>query len=337
MSDAPACKLIDAYAHVGAPRFGSAEEALAVGDRWGISNVNLVLGPGVPNLAALRRAQELGGDRVRCFGIPFGGTEAQRNELADVQLRLGIAGMRLMPFEIASNATILDKLGERGLWLFAINPYDSAEVIRALLDWLEKYPHGRIASSHFLRPMRVDQACDDSVLFRELLAHPRFFAILSRHGGTDSREPYPHEDHRPWVEDLVDIMTWRKLMWGSEYPVLYWRNERIDEAIRWIDALGVALSPTDRGKFLGGNAQRLFFDAPAPPAAGIETPPWVAEQWSRQGVVPLFPTQQACFSVPMSLYEKLHSEYVRLIGDHPELKFNDYLVDVLQRHVARDM
>ena len=45
--------MIDAYMHVGEPRFGSAAEALATCDTWGIHEAVLVLGPGVPDIPAL--------------------------------------------------------------------------------------------------------------------------------------------------------------------------------------------------------------------------------------------------------------------------------------------
>ena len=37
--------IIDAYMHLGKPRFGSAAEALATCDKWGIQKAVLVLGP----------------------------------------------------------------------------------------------------------------------------------------------------------------------------------------------------------------------------------------------------------------------------------------------------
>jgi hypothetical protein len=85
---------IDAYAHVGEPRFGSAREVVAILRYYGFEKMVLVLGPGIPDIAALVEARRIGGDDVRVMGIPFGETEEQRLELAEVQLRAGISGMR---------------------------------------------------------------------------------------------------------------------------------------------------------------------------------------------------------------------------------------------------
>ncbi len=320
---------IDAYAHVGEPRFGSAEEAVAVMDRWNTERAVLVLGPGIPDLEGLRKARELAGDRIRYMGIPFGETEEQRSQLAQVQIRMGISGMRFMPFELPPNAEVLARLGERGLWLFAINVHESAEITRTLLDWLEDHPEGAIASPHFVYPNPIDEAADDPCLLRDLLRHPRFYAILSRHGGA-SQQPYPHEDLRPWVEGLIEEMGWEKLMWGSEYPCLYWRNEQIDEARRWVHELGIELTGEQRAAFFDGNARRLFFDDQAPPAEDVAVPAWVEEQFNRDRTVGLFP--RTALQVPMSDYRHLLAGYIEASAANPTLRFAEYVASRLGEH-----
>lgn len=56
-------------------------------------------------------------------------------------------------------------------------------------------------------------------------------------------------------------------MWGSEAPVIYWRDESIAEAMTWSDQLR-----PDRDEFFGGNAQRLLFDRTLPPLGKLELP-----------------------------------------------------------------
>ncbi|MFO8008412.1 MAG: amidohydrolase family protein [Candidatus Brocadiia bacterium] len=317
-------RCIDAYAHAGQPRFGSGEEAIGVFDRWGIEKGVLALGPGIPDLAALGRARDLAGERVRLIGIPFGETGDQRQKLAYVQLAMGIEGLRLMPFEVEPNAAILDRLGEAGLWLFAINIYDSVPVTEYMLDWLERHGEGRIAAPHFLKPCTIEEGAESPARFRELLAHPRFHAILSRHGGVGSRRPYPHEDLRPWVQEVAEIMTWDRLMWGSEFPVLYWRNEQVDEARRWILELGVELPEEDKDKFFYANAQRLFFAEPAPPAEAAEVPDWVEQQFNRDADVTLF--RPRGLDVPMPQYARLLSAYLRANEQERALTFGEFII-----------
>ncbi|MBD3241540.1 MAG: amidohydrolase family protein [Chitinivibrionales bacterium] len=324
---------IDAYAHVGLPRFGSAREALAVFDRWNIERGVLVLGPGIPDVHALADALRVAGERVRCMGIPFGATDEQRRELAETQLTLGISGMRLMPFEVGPNRAILSMLGERGLWLYAINPHRDAAVTRSLIEWLEAYPGGRIAAPHFVEPVTLTQAAGDIGATRELLAHPRFCAILSRHGGA-SACPYPHNDLKPWVESIIETVGWDRLMWGSEHPVLYWRNERIDTAMNWLDGLGVMPGPHERERFLYGNARRLLFAEPAPSSGKASPPAWLDEQFDRKGTVPML--QRTTLTLPMTDYAVLLSDYLHRQADERLLRFGDYLAGQLSRR-AREL
>ncbi|MFW5863815.1 MAG: amidohydrolase family protein [bacterium] len=321
-------KIIDAYAHIGVPRFGSASDVLGVFDRWNIEKGVLVLGPGIPDLKSLETARDMAGDRIRYMGIPFGESDDQRRELCDIQIKIGISGMRLMPFEIHSNPYIMDRLGEAGLWLFAINPYGDMKMTRVLLDWLEKYPGGKIASPHFLIPETIDQRTDDPALFRELLSHPRFHAILSRHGGVGSQQDYPHLDLKPWVEEIAEIMSWDRLMWGSEFPVMYWRNEQIDTCRDWISNLGVEMSEEDRAKYLGGNAQRLFFDAPAPAHEPVTIPLWVANQYHFEGSIPMFPARQK-LPLPMKAHEKILTAYLKANEEDRSLNFADFMAKLL--------
>lgn len=330
MVDKAKCRnggVIDAYAHVGQPRFGSAREALDVFERWGIERGVLVLGPGIPDLDALAEAIRMAGDHVRCMGIPFGATDKQRRELAECQLTLGISGMRLMPFEVAPNRGILSMLGERGLWLYAINPHRDAAVSRALIAWLEMYPHGHVAAPHFVEPASLADVAGDVGVARELLSHPRFSAILSRHGGA-SMCPYPHDDLKPWVETVVELVGWDRLMWGSEHPVLYWRNERIDTAMEWLDHLGVTWAPDERKAFLHDNAERLLFADPPPPSDSCSIPAWLDEQFDRSGSVPML--QRATLNLPMPDYTVLLSDYLRRQAGDRSLRFAEYLGEQLR-------
>jgi predicted TIM-barrel fold metal-dependent hydrolase len=314
--------LIDAYCHVGQPKYGGPEEAIATLERWGVDRAVFVLGPGVPDLEALRRVREVWGDRARTMGIPFGATEAQREELAEVQLALGITGMRLMPFEIEPNPGVLAKLGEAGGGLLAINVYQSAAVMRALLRWLDSYPEGFIAAPHFLQPRDLESGTEDVDLFGKLLAHPRFNAIFSRHGGA-SGEPYPHEDLRPWVEPILDTLGPDRVLWGSEFPILFQRDEQFDDALGWLEALGIELVESEREAVFGGNARRLFFDRPAPSVESVEPPDWWHEQFRTDGQVAAL--RQGDIQLPDSTWQTLLSDYLRKCGDRRDLRFTDYL------------
>lgn len=323
--------LIDAYAHIGYPHYGKAEELLAIWRQRKIAGGCIALPPNLPDLVDLQNARSAAGDRVRLFGIPYGDDPADRRRNAEDQVRLGIAGMRLMPFEIIPNPAVLDLLGEHGLCLMAINVYGSAEVTRTMLDWLEQHPCGTIAAPHFLHAGSLETGAADAGAFRELLQHPRMHAIFSRHGGA-SGKPFPHEDLRPWVDEIAPLLTWDRILWGSEFPVLYHRDEQIDEAMGWIESLGVTLSPEEKAGYLGGNVQRLLFDHPAPPGQDLEPmPSWVVEgiRQYREHAKPVPTVRTGPFQLPLELHGRLLSTYLEVQESEPDLRFQDYLVRIL--------
>ena len=258
---------IDAYCHVGLPRFGTVEDAWVVLKQAGIERAVFVLGPGVPDYATLFSALRYYGERARGVGIPFGETFDQVRASVMLQLRAGVLGFRVEPQALLAYPALWETVGTQGRWLYAIGAFSAPEATRALLDWLERFPEGQVAAPHCLspEPFLTGMAADDAR--RALASHPRFYPIFSRHGGVGSHEPYPHRDLRPWVEQLIDLAGPDRMMWGSEYPVLFWRDETLGRCLGWLEALlAEAFGSEARRAFLGGNAHRVFFGRPAPPA-----------------------------------------------------------------------
>ena len=313
--------MIDAYLHLGGPRFGSAELALREMDRHGIDRGILVLSPTSADFAAVRAARKLRGVRVRMVGNPYGETDAERSELIAWQIALGITALRLMPHDVAANQKGLELMGEAGRWLFAINPYDHPEVLESLLAWLEKYPSGRIAMPHCLKPIPFDQLPAPET-FRKFLAHPRVFPILSRQGGTGTKESYPHADLRPWVDDVFETAGAEKILWASEYPVLIYRDETLTQAIDWIRELIPELSDSDYKAFTEGNAARIFFDEAAPEDRAGPIPEWFQPD-IRNGWSP--PYAQRGIKISPDAAEVLLKEYLDQLDPAEPITYSEFL------------
>ncbi len=321
--------VIDSYCHVGLPRFGSAEDALAVADPWRITNSVLVLGPEVPDYYTLFHAMQTFGERVRCVGIPFGGTPDQITESVVLQLRAGVLGLRVEPRALLAYPSIVQHLGERGRWLYAIGAGDSDEVALKLLAWLDAYPDASIAAPHFLKPHPLFEVGRDHGLLRALVSHPHFHPIFSRHGGMGSREPYPHKDFTAWVEQAIDTSGWENVLWGSEYPVYSWRDETMEMCLQWLPSLLENMTPSQRAAVMHHNAQRLIFDQQAPVLETVNLPDWIETQFNRERTVPLF---SAGFHIPMHVYHSLHHRYVQALDQDPELRLSAFIVQLLQAY-----
>lgn len=324
--------LVDAYAHIGDPKYGTLPDVEIFFQRLGIEQAVLALGPGIPDLESLVRARQRFGERIRYMGIPFGESEAQRRELGELQLKIGISGMRLGADELEPNHALIEQLGEAGLCLYAINPFSSGAAIRFLLDWLEQHPAGTVASPHFLRTAPIAERVADAGLFKTLLQHPRYHAIFSRQGGTGTTQPYPHRDLLPWVEEIAELVGWRRILWGSEFPIIYQRNEQPEAVRDWLLHLGVSLTQQDAADFYANNARRLLFADSAPPMEEITIPDWVAQQIDQASTVYLFPANR--IFIPMQTHRVLLARYMEMTETAPELTFADFIAQELSAHAA---
>ena len=317
----------DAYCHIGLPRFGIAEDAISVLDQNGVQKAIFVLGPMVPDYATLFSALNKYGNRIRGVGIPFGQNQSQVNEIVALQLEAGALGLRLQNDEIRQYDEALRLLGEAERWLYAVSFIQHDDLVKKLLAWLEKYPQAKIAAPHFLSPQsKLHNSLSDGPR-RELLSHPRFYPIFSRHGGVGSQQPYPHPDLAEWVNQVVDLTGWERILWGSEYPVIYWRNESLATCQQWLSDLRPDLTSTQKTAFYGANVQKAIFDAPAPAPTTVNIPTWVESAFNRQRVVPLF--EKTGLDIPMSLYQELHHQYVQALQHQPDLAFKDFITQRL--------
>lgn len=297
--------IIDAYCHVGLPRFGSVENALTVAKLFGIEGSVLVLGPAVPDYESLFRAIRQYPDRVRGIGVPFGDNERQQAEVADLQVRAGISGIRLSGNDLLKYPSIPDLFGLAGRWIYAVELIDNAPAAEYLLDWLERYPLSRIGAPHFLRS---DKDALEGPL-RDLVSHARFHPIFSRHG-RDSQSPYPHEDLRPWVDAVVSVSGWERIMFGSEYPINFWRDETMPSCLEWVDHFGVT-DPLDR--FRGATAKRVLFDPEPPEREDVEIPLWIEDQMKEIRPVPLKDGRE----ISMDEISKWQNDYIEALKQDP--------------------
>ncbi|TVR57664.1 MAG: hypothetical protein EA426_11845 [Spirochaetaceae bacterium] len=321
--------LVDAYMHVGSPRFGTTEQALETCDRWGIKKAVLVLGPGVPDIRAIYDAARARPDSIRTVGVPFGDTAERRRECVELCIEAGAVGVRLQGNEPIENPAILDLIGKAGLWVYATDPLRSAQHAAIFSEWLESYPTARIAAPHFLRPTTAPLETADA---ERLVAHPRFFAIFSRHGGVGSAHRYPHTDLRPWVERVIELCGRERILWGSEYPVLYWRDERIDAAVRWITELGIEIDEPAFAAYAANTADALFFSGSPPTARLRELPEWLAGFTVDR---PVLIAENGPIALPGDVYEPLFAAFHAQHRPESSMTFSEFCVEQLRVRAAQ--
>jgi Amidohydrolase len=271
-------ELIDAYVHVGLPRFQNVRHYRPMMSRAGITRAVLCSFDSSPDLAAIHAAFTGSPDRFRGLGVPLGRDRAEILAAAEAQLSAGFAGLRLSDADVTDRPWLLDLLAERRGIAVVCGRASSPACARGILTYLERHSDATVVGGHFAGADDPASAIQGPAA--DLFAHPRFFVVFSRQGA------YASSAIRSWAEAVIARTGWQRVMWGSEAPVLFWRNETIEDAIVWINQLSPA--PEERDRFFRGNAHRLYFDRPVrvgplelPFAPGERARPFPATMWAR--------------------------------------------------------
>lgn len=244
--------LTDAYAHVGLPRFQSVEDYAGIMARSGVSRAVLCAFDSSPDLLAIHTAFSRAPDRFRGLGVPLGNDRAEIEAAVRAQLEAGFSGLRLTDADVIERGWLLDILAEHGRMPVVCGAASADPCARILLASLERHPQSIIIGGHFAgvdAPARLQSGAA-----AELFAHSRFNVVFSRHGA------FAPDAIKAWAEAVLVRTGWSRVLWGSEAPVLFWRNETMATALSWVD--GLRPTPEERQLFLSGNAQRLYFDQP---------------------------------------------------------------------------
>lgn len=262
--------MIDGYAHLGLPRFWAAADYRSVMRAMGITGALVCPFDSCPDIAECHRAMEEEPEVFRGFGLPLGASPTEVEAMVLAQLEAGFDGVRIGERQLAAQPWALDALGREGGVAMVVGSHGLATVAATLLDFLDRWPTALVIAPHFAGPT------DPSVLLKAgpvgtLFAHARFLVVFSRQG------IFPEPLIAQWAEALVQTCGWERLMWGSEAPIPFWRDESVAATPRWIERL--APDPAERAGFHDGVARRAVFARTRRPVQPLRLPidPWRCE------------------------------------------------------------
>lgn len=262
--------MIDGYAHLGLPRFWTLADYQQIMRLIGIEKAMVCPFDSCPDIAECHRAIVAAPDRFRAYGLVLGRDRAEMERGLHAQLEAGFDGFRLGDAKLAEQPWILDVLGREGAIPLAVGSRGLAAAAPALVAFLDRYPNAIVVSAHFAGPT------DPAVLrgagpVRALFSHPRFHVVMSRQGMFEAAML------KAWAEGLIEVVGWRRLMWGSEAPVPIWRDEKLKRTPDWITQF--APDPAQRHAFFTGNGERAVFSRPVRPVRPLTLPldPWAHE------------------------------------------------------------
>lgn len=244
--------VIDAYAHVGLPRFQTVAHYRMLMGKAAIGQAVLCSFDSSPDLAAIHAAVGASPEVFRGIGVPLGEGRAEIEAASRAQLDAGFGGLRLTDKDVADRPWLLDVVAEAGGVAIIVGQASAPSCARVLVEHLERHKSLRIVGGHFAG-VGAPQTLNDGAT-ADLFKHPRFFVTFSRHGG------FAAAPLQAWAEAVLSRTGWSRVMWGSEAPVLFLRNETMAEAVAWVD--GLAPTPEQRTDFFEGTARALYFGQP---------------------------------------------------------------------------
>jgi predicted TIM-barrel fold metal-dependent hydrolase len=312
--------IIDFYAHVSLPRFLSTEECLRLMDLHGIEAAVLSTAETCPDAQELSRAITRHPDRFRAVGMPLGADDDAIADNIRAQLDCGFSGIRLPAALIARNPAFLDIIGEAKKFAIVVGESGLRAGARVVADFLDRYPESFIVAGHFGGAADPKLLAEDDDVAR-MFAHPRLYVAFTRHGAMR------HLPVVAWAQALVERVGWRRLLWGSEWPVALWRNETYRSTLDW--ALQFEPSDADLKAFRYDNAKQLLFSngpVAAKPASGaLDLMPF-----RRQADIWLFPPS---LDVPEEQHRGLYHAYMEW-GGESRGTYDKFIVAMAERGIA---
>ena len=173
-------------------------------------------------------------------------------------------GIRPMLQDLADDAWILRPRVVESLRLIASTdfPFDFLVYTRHLphvLRALELVPNLRAVIDHIAKPdIKAHQMEPWKRLMSEVAAHQNLYAKLSGMITEADHENWSADDLRPYIEHVVDIFGWNRVMFGSDWPVcrLAGEYDQVIDSLRQV--LGPRLDKQAEQALFGGSAQRFY-------------------------------------------------------------------------------
>ena len=133
--------------------------------------------------------------------------------------------------------------------------------LRVLSGWMQRYPEVKVVLTHGFNsgPFRDGDTVSipDRVFAATPIDNPNLYLQVTFAVFFAERWDYPMPQIRPALEKLVRHFGARRLLWGSDIPVilLYWTYRQSREYIRrYCDFL----APSEMDMLMGGNMARLM-------------------------------------------------------------------------------
>ena len=213
----------------------------------------------------LKTVQQQYPDRFFCFAmvdyLKDGFSEQAHHLMANEGFRgIAIPGHRLMGRPLTSPEMMqMFRLMEDNNWLLSITLEDGMEQVAQLQEVIKACPKLKIAIGHLGRANPPQTPCWENDAWRQQIMLARNENVMIESGGITwlyNSEFYPYPSAIRAVREAADMVGWKKVMWGSDYP-------RTITAITYRMSYDFITKSAELGNdekrlFLGENARRFY-------------------------------------------------------------------------------
>jgi L-fuconolactonase len=166
-------------------------------------------------------------------------------------------GLRLTAEALLANPDLFWLAGDLGLAIVLYTPQGVLPILPRLQKSLQSAPFTRLVITHLGNPTLIGSDLDESA--NAVLELARFSNVYMQLSGMSMVCPYPHEALYPLIERAVGVFGSRRIIWGSNYPVVGSQQEYIAD-LRLLLEGRLPVSGDAINQIAGENAKRLWFD-----------------------------------------------------------------------------
>ena len=250
-------EIIDAYAHCGLSKYEPIENVREVIAAAGVSRAVLVQHLGEFDNSYI--ASVVASDPEHFASVLLVDHTATNvaGTLAHWVTSGRFQGLRLTADALLTNPDLFLLASDLGLAIVLYAPQGIRPILPHLERALESAPFTRLVITHLGNPILIGSKLDEGA--NAVLDLARFSNAYFQLSGMKMFCAPPHEVLYPLIEDAVATFGTRRILWGSNFPVVgsqedYWADLRL-----LLDG-GLPVPREAIDQIAGENAKRLWFD-----------------------------------------------------------------------------
>jgi L-fuconolactonase len=250
-------EIVDAYAHCGLSKYEPIEKVREVMAAGGVSRAVLVQHLGEFDNSYIRSVVASDPEHFAGVLLIDHTVENAAETLAGWVASRSFQGLRLTSEALLANPDLFSLAGDLGLAIVLYTPQGVLPILPRLQQSLQSAPFTRLVITHLGNPTLIGSDLDESA--NAVLELARFSNVYLQLSGMTMFCPYPHEPLYPLIERAVGVFGARRIIWGSNYPVVGSQQDYVADLRLLLE--GRLPVPGDAiNQIAGENAKRLWFD-----------------------------------------------------------------------------